>query len=401
MFKRTHDIFWLAFKDYTNEWKMSGCFVLALAAVLAPMMVLFGLKVGIVGSMWDRLVEDPRNREIRPVGSGRFNPDWFQTVGDRPDVAFVIPRTRSIAATIQLKSEQAARIVRVEMIPSGKGDPLLTEDVSVPGGIRQIVVSESAARKLKVGVGDRVDGSLVRRFKGQSERVHVELEVVAVASKAAFAREGAFVALDLLTAAEDFRDGRAVPVLGWQGEPQPVGIRSFPGFRLYASSINDVASIRDKLIARGIEVRTRAADIDIVQSMDRNLTAIYWLIAVIGLIGFSFSLGASLWANVERKQRELSVLRLVGFRTGDIVWFPILQSLFTGLLGWMLASLIYLGVERSISSLLAAQLEHGQSVCRLLPEHFLAAAVFTIGAAMVAAGLGGYRAARIQPSDGL
>ena len=34
----------LASRDYTHEWQMSGCFVLALAAVLGPMLVLFGLK---------------------------------------------------------------------------------------------------------------------------------------------------------------------------------------------------------------------------------------------------------------------------------------------------------------------------------------------------------------------
>ena len=63
--------------------------------------------------------------------------------------------------------------------------------------------------------------------------------------------------------------------------------------------------LRDSLAAEGMDVRTRAGDIDTVQSMERNLTAVFWTIAVIGLLGFSFSLGASLWANVDRKRREL------------------------------------------------------------------------------------------------
>ena len=33
----------LSFRDYSHEWRMSGCFILALASVLAPMMILFGL----------------------------------------------------------------------------------------------------------------------------------------------------------------------------------------------------------------------------------------------------------------------------------------------------------------------------------------------------------------------
>ena len=73
----------LALSDYTHEWRMSACFVLALAAVLAPMMVLFGLKFGIITSMVDNLIEDPENREIRPIGSARYGKPWFETLRAR------------------------------------------------------------------------------------------------------------------------------------------------------------------------------------------------------------------------------------------------------------------------------------------------------------------------------
>ena len=45
----------LSFRDYTHEWRMSGCFIFSLAAVLAPLMILFGLKFGIVTSMVTQL----------------------------------------------------------------------------------------------------------------------------------------------------------------------------------------------------------------------------------------------------------------------------------------------------------------------------------------------------------
>jgi hypothetical protein len=97
MLKRVRNIFWLASRDFANEWQMSGFFVLALAAVLGPMMILFGLKFGIVGSMLDNLIQDPRNREIHPVGSGRFDMAWVEQLRERPEIGFVIPHTRSIA----------------------------------------------------------------------------------------------------------------------------------------------------------------------------------------------------------------------------------------------------------------------------------------------------------------
>ncbi len=70
----------LATRDYAHEWQMSSCFILALAAVLGPMLVLFGLKFGIVGNMLDELIQNPENREIRPIGSGRFDLPWFETM---------------------------------------------------------------------------------------------------------------------------------------------------------------------------------------------------------------------------------------------------------------------------------------------------------------------------------
>ncbi len=390
----------LATRDYLHEWQMSGCFILALASVLGPMLVLFGLKFGIVGGMIDQLVEDPRNREIMPVGSGRFSAEWMAELRKRSDVEFIVPRTRSIAATIQLKSSNRPNIISMEVIPSEAGDPLLSAVAEGPDGLESIVLSQSAAAKLKVEPGDELSGSLVRRFKERKERAHLDLRVAAIAPADAFPREAAFTSVKLAEALEDYRDGHAVPMLGWKGS---VGTkaRSYPGFRLYAASIYDVAGLHEGLVDLGIDVRTRAADIELVQRMDRNLSMVYWAIAIIGLIGFSLSLGASLWANVDRKSKELSVLRLVGFRTGDIMWFPMIQALYTALFGWGLAAAIYHVAALAINDMLASQMNVGQQVCDLLPIHYMIALGLTMGASIIAAALAGLRSAKIEPSEGL
>jgi putative ABC transport system permease protein len=390
----------LATRDYFHEWQMSGCFALALAAVLGPMLVLFGLKFGIVGAMVDQLIEDPHNREIHPLGSGHFDQAWLDGVRQQPQVAFLVPRTRSIAATIELSSRDSMRIVPVELIPSGSGDPLLDSAGDLLTGIDRVVLSRSAAEKLGVAAGDTLSGSLARRYHGVQERVHVPLTVAAVAPAQAFPRDGAFVSVRLVEATEDFRDGRAVPELQWAGDP-PDSERSYPGFRLYARSIYDVAGLRDAFAKLGVDVHTQAAQIELVQRMERNLTAIYWAIAVIGLVGFSLSLGASLWANIDRKRKELSVLRLVGFTTRDIVWFPMVQALYTAVLGWTLAVGIYEAAAWVINNMMSAQMEAGQQVCRVLPLHYGIALALTCGAAVVASGLAGLRSARVEPSEGL
>ena len=391
----------LSFRDYSHEWRMSGCFVLALASVLAPMMILFGLMFGIVTSMVNGLVENPSNREIRPVGSSRFDDDWIKQVAARKDVSFVIPKTRALAATIQLKSKTAGRIYSTELMATANGDPLLKDLPKAPDGFYQVILSDSIAKKLKVNKGDRINGSLARQFRGKRERVHLELTVIDIAPTHAISRNVAFVSLDLLLATESFKDGRAVPELNWSGLDGNDSSREYPSFRMYARSIYDVEHLVSMLEGQGLNVKANTAEIKTVQSIDKNLSIIFWIIACVGAVGFSFSLGASLWANVDRKRKELSILRLVGFQGGKIILFPVLQSLYTGFLGWMLAVLMYLMAEQSINQILAPSLNINQVLCYLLAEHFFWALGLTMFVASTAAILGGIRASNIEPSDGL
>ena len=391
----------LSFRDYSHEWRMSGCFVLALASVLAPMMILFGLKFGIVSSMVQELVENPDNREIKPIGSGRYDDAWIDAYRERREVEFIVPKTRALAATIQLKSETSKRILPTELMATAEGDPLLRGLGGLPRDYYQAVLSRSAANRLKVKAGDTIDASLSRQFQGKRERVHLPVTVIGIAHPAAESRNVAFVHLDLLIASELFKDGRAVEALGWGGNRDDSLRRVYPSFRLYARSIDDVERLVADLERDGVRIKANLAEISTVQSIDRNLAVIFWIIACVGAAGFSLSLGASLWANVDRKRRELSVLRLVGFKSGRIVLFPVLQAFYTALLGWLAAILVYLAFEFGINQLLAPRLNLEQALCYLVPEHFLWALALTVTVAITSAILGGWRAARIEPSDGL
>lgn len=394
------NILTLTFRDYSHEWRMSGCFILALASVLAPMMILFGLKFGIVTSMINELIEDPHNREIRSVGSGRYDDEWFKTYRARDDVAFVIPKTRALAATIQLKSGNVGRIFSTEMLATDIGDPLLKDLEKKPQGYYQVVLSESIANKLNVKKGEKINASLARQFRGKRERVHIDLQVIDIAPERAINRKVAFVSLKMLLATESFKDGREVVELGWKGDKEPEQ-REYPSFRMYAHSIYQVVPLVTEMEQQGVNIKANIEQINSVQSINHNLTIIFWIIASVGAVGFSFSLGASLWANVDRKQKELSILRLVGFQGGKIILFPVLQALYTGFLGWLLAVLIYLTAEQSINQVLAPNLKIDRVICYLLPEHFFWALGLTLTVAAGAAVLGGIRASRIEPSDGL
>ncbi|MEX2354046.1 MAG: ABC transporter permease, partial [Gammaproteobacteria bacterium] len=346
---------------------------------------------------------DPRYREIQPGGSGDFDRDWFERIRQRPDVAFVVPRTRSIAATIKLRAPggQPGRIIDVELIPSAPGDPALTDNIPAPVGYDRVVLSERAAEKLGARDGSLVDGIVSRIRRDTQETVIVPFAVTGISPLGAFSRDGLFVSLDLLVAIEDYRDGRAVAALGWDGDTPRNTSRDFAGFRLYARSIDDVAGLRSDLIREGVDVRTRAADIELVKGLDRNLSILFWIIAITAATGYCFSLGSSIWANIDRKRREFSYLRLVGFHTRSIVLFPVLQALLTGLLGWSIACLAYFLIATLLNTMFGANFGAGEAVCRLLPWHFGVTLILTLVITALPASIGGMRLARMEPSTGL
>ncbi len=391
----------LSLKDYFHERLLSACAVLGLAAVLAPLLLLFGVKSGIINTMADRLIEDPRNREVTPVGSGRYGEDWFSVAAKRPGVAFVIPLTRSIAASMILYNGEGEkpRSVVVDLIPTGEGDPLLEKWGRIPKNKTSVVLSNTAARKLNVAAGQEVIGRVGRAVAGIKEQVTIRLKVDAVLPVEAFPRKAAFVRLRLLEATEDYRDGRGSEAFGWPGQARPPGPREYPSFRLYARSIYDVAALRDMFFEQGLEVYAKVEEIEIVRSLDRSFTLIFRLIAIVAVFGYFASMASNVLASVNRKSRHLGVTRLIGFSTGSIVWFPIVQSLATSILGTVTAICFYLVVEVLINRLFSQYLSAGEYVCRLSLGHLMVALGFTVAMSIMASAYAAFRVAKIEPSE--
>ncbi|WP_025856367.1 ABC transporter permease [Pseudomonas sp. CHM02] len=383
----------LAWQDYRNDAWLSACSVLALVAVIAPLLVLFGLKFGLVSSLTERLETDPATREIIPLGGGRFSSAFIGQLGQRSDVAFALPRTRQIAATAQVGS------LALEMLPTASGDPLLA-GLPVPQGLDQIVLSHTAAEKLAARPGDWLETGFARQVAGRVEAQRTRLQVLAVLPLEAFARDGLFADLKLLEAAEDYRDGRAVPALGWSGEA--VGTneqRVYPAFRLYARDLADVEPLRVYFAGQNFLVSTQAQTIAQVQSLSRNLSIVFWVICGLALTGAFAAIFAGALAAVARKRRELSVLRLLGFSTGGLLLFVVVQALYSAGLAAVLSAGLY-GLAEAALNQLFVQVP-GEHASHLLARHYGLALVAVLGVSAVAAACGGWRVARIQASEGI
>jgi putative ABC transport system permease protein len=382
----------LAWQDWRDEWRLSLCAVLALVAVVTPLLLLFGLKFGLIGELTERLQQDPGVREIIPLAGGRFSAGDIEAFATRPDVAFALPRTRQIAATADLLDPEG-KTLAVEMIPTAAGDPLLGH-LTAPTGIQDVLLSQTTAQKLHAQAGQALVALITRQDAGQVQVHRVTLRVTAILPIAAFQRDAVFAPLALLEAAEDYRDGRAVPALGWAGSA-PGGERIYPAFRLYARDLTAVEPLRQYFAGLGVTVATQAGAIEQVQALSRRLSTVFWLIAGLACGGAFAATAAGTLAAVERKRRALSVLRLLGLRTTALLAFVLLQALYSALLAALLASLLYAAGAAILNAFF------DQLASRLLPVHLVIALLAILVVSLVAATAGGWRVTRLQAAQGI
>ena len=426
----------LALADYRHEKLLSFCAIFGLAAVLAPLLILYGVKFGVLNTLTERLLSDPNTLEITPVVSGQYIKEDLNKLARLPGVAFVLPRTRSIAATMTLAAEGKTPLV-VSLEPTAAGDPLLeryklpsvtmvaqqgAEAADSSGPARQnsllrkrpsaqdatlreagAILSDMAARKLGVQAGDIVLGIVERAYGGVISSAYVRLRVHGVLPLAAQQKETAYVPLELVESCEDFRDGRAVPELGagngWSGEPRPDVPREYASFRLYAGDLASVSALHETLARQGTDTYTHAEEIEQITTLERGLTLIFSLICLAAMAGFFFSTTSSVLAGIRRKQRTLGLLQLTGFTRQSLLLFPLTQVVLTALLGTSIAAAAYLVAAHFLNQAFAGSLQGLEQVCRLLPEHFAWAYAISTGISLAAALAPAWQSSKIEPSE--
>lgn len=605
----------LAGADLKNEWILTACLVLAVAAVLSPLLLLFGVKSGTIETLRHRLLQDPRNREIRPMISASFASTFFQELKDRSDVVFVLPTTRQISTSVQVRvlgdsTGNSSRGLSLDLIPTAIGDPLLMDNQTPVPSDRECVLSFPAAEAMKVQAGDRVQVTARRIVESDYESGRMQLEVAAVLPLRGGALKAVYVPLPVVEAVEAYKDGQAVSRYGWPGSapraypvydgaavvlpqpldpvrrfslvsgtgfsrisdlsarefqartgvvlpqgrtayllagsahslrreniralelklrgrrahvlplvdeqsgvlteassglslpcdlracpPLPQGLvrtdplprevsfqssagrparwiqvpdqagpvprearlrvsvdqrvleipvqvleqpgqgkaarisldlaaiinllhtrnidfdstldqfllsrRGYAGFRLYAATLEDVDVLQEYFQSRQIPVHTQADRIRDVLELDTYLSVIFWLIAVVGLVGGAAALSASLYASIERKHRDLGILRLLGFSRNTLFRFPLYQGICIGSLGCLLAIAVFAGLSQVINALFQAHLQAEESLCTLSAFDLGITLAATVLLSALTAFAASWRTTRIDPSEAL
>ncbi|RON19153.1 ABC transporter permease [Pseudomonas brassicacearum] len=391
----------LALQDLWHDRKVSLCIAASLVAVIAPLLLLFGLKHGVVSQLQDELLRDPRNLEVKMLSNGNYDTAWIERLRLRPETGFALGQTRSLNTQADLLIGMQRFVEGAEIIATEPGDPQLNLSSLSPVG-NQVILSASAAQRLQAKVGDSVQLRALRRLEGVNERGEMSLTVLAVLDGARFGRAAGFVAPPLLLDLEHFRDGFQVSTFGLStGKPlgnlQPLYARA----RVYARDIDQVAPLEHWLNEQHIETSSRLADIDNVKAINHVLGLIFGVIAVAALIGCVASMVGAFLANIDRKRKSLAVLRLLGFKRRAVGGFVVLQALILSLAGYIGGLGFYAVGSHLFDYLLGSSQATGTFVCHITVWHGVAALLLTFLVAALVAVIGALRAINIQPAESL
>ncbi len=392
----------LAASDWRHERWLSLCAVLALASMLAPLLVLWGVRNGVTTAMRQRLLEDPAVLVITPTGTipGGYSPAFLDSVGALPGARFVIGRTRDIATNVSLRSTEGV-MVSVQMEPCAPGEPVLEhynmpgpEDGEQPG----IVLSKPAAHSLGVGPGDMLHADLGRFTpEGRLESVTLRLVVAAVLPAEAAGGRMGFVPLAVLEDMQDYRDYTAVPRRGYTGIPREEETRRYASFRLYARDLDAVESLAGALRKQEVETRTRSREIAGIRNLEKTVSRIITVIAWAAGLGLAAFTGSSAFGSVRRKSRELGMMRLFGFSRVALSGYPLTHTVLTAVFGTLMAGLVYLAVSMTIDHAFAEQ-SGGVALTRLELSEFCLVLAAVLSISIVSAMAGALKAALVEPS---
>ncbi len=383
----------LALSDMRHDAGLFTGVALTVTAVLAPLLVLLGLKTGVIEHLVGGLRADPATREIVLRGHMPLPPEWFEAMRKRPDVAFVAPRMRQLAQPVDVGlAANPIRGTNADFVVSAPGDPVLGRAAA---GIAEgsVVLSQRLAQLGGFKLGDEINVWAIRRATTGNQRIDARAKVAGIAPPTATQNAVVYGPLAMAAALEAFQERDTGQTLA------PAHI--FPSFRLYARDITDVATLERDLLAQSMEVRTEVGRIGWTLSIDRNLTTLFAVLTGCGAAGVAVTLAVSLWGNVARKRRALSLLRLLGLPARALVVFPLVQGGLVAALGSLLGAAVALAVGAAINAAYGGAYLEGNQLCVIAPVHILATVTSAIVLALLASLVAVRPVLRIAPSEGM
>ncbi len=240
------EVLGLALADLRSEFLLTACMVAALIAIIIPLLILAGLRAGIVDSLRNNLVHDPVFREIRPAETRPYSEIFFAELRAMPSVEFVMEGITRGASTVVAIRPDNNRSVMLDILPTAPNDPLLTTYGAVPPIEGEAVISASAALKLGAEKDDVIVLEIGRQRNGSREVQREFVRVTKVMPERADALPRIYLPFALVKDIEMYREGFGISERNWPGASPDV----VPGYNgvyiLSAEPLN--AILRSQLL---------------------------------------------------------------------------------------------------------------------------------------------------------
>lgn len=375
----------LAFRDLLHNRLQFLCDAALLVGIIVPLMVVLGAKTGFQASLIADLYSDPAILEIRTRGNTPMTLAQRDEIDGWPETAFVALRTRAYTDSTNVKKLDGRRIQSANIVGTEPGDPLIPGVALEPG---EVAVSADLAGRLDIAVGDVLQ--MVSDSRDRSVQLRIERTVARVAPAERVPHFVVFADYATMQLFEAFYEGYALPDYGVpDGRDVAARVADYEGMRIYARDLEAVPAL-DGRVRQFLAVNTesRADRIAATLRLGENLDLAFRVIAIVSIMGLITALASSFWTAVERKRKILATLVLLGAKSRDLAFFPIVQAAILCAVSLGLAFALF-GMSSEIAERLFQDRLSGSSRVVMLSAPEIASLIFgtlaiVLGSAVVA-----------------
>lgn len=331
----------LALRHLFFERMMTVCQIAALACIMAPLLLLFSLRFGILTELQHRLMNDPKVLSLTLDMSYRLDHTFFEHLTARPEVGFVVPQITALNALVDLKFPGTA--LRVSVLPTKPGDPVvLSSNISYeqPLGDDEAFISHDLAQVRGLKVGDIVTMVVARTQNGVRESVRTSLRIRGIVEERFVNDDCLLLNLDLVNAIDDYRNGFNPKLLS-DGSNLNERPRLYAKFRLYARDLESVIPLYYYLVNQYLNVSSKVREIQNLQAVTHVLNFIYGVIALVSVLGGALALTGLILSALRASKRNFVLLRLMGQGSRGIYGVVMIEGVIIATVGFALALTLY------------------------------------------------------------
>lgn len=390
----------LALKALKFEKLVSFCLIASLCSVIAPLLLLFSLRFGIITNLEENLKQDPSNLEIKFMSGYKLGDEFFKSLKENPHVQFVLPLTRSLSVTTSVFAN-GKLIDRIDAMPTAKNDPLvLRSGITQDLGLNEVFMSKSLAEDLKLKVGDSLKLKISRKLNDVNENSVQTFTLKGIIDSRYLQLRKILINFDTLVYMEDYRDGFNPPVFS-DGSKLNQARDSFAKARLYVKTLDDVEPM-SKMLRQSYSITDSSDQIEKLNKITSILNFVFTAIALVSVVGGLLAATGLIFTNLKRRLQGFALLKLTGISNSKCIEQVVVENLILSLCAYVLSLLLFMVGMIWFNTSFAADLKIGTDVSLISTTHVLFGLLATVlSCAAISYGIAKILLSKINIADSL